>query len=280
MLSVLLFVAIAGIAASLVLLRQMHLASRWWTGLAGQQTAHDLANLFVFIPAARLLVLTLAFAGAVGGLSWLAGAPTAMVLVLMLIAMGLPRLWSFRVRQRWRRQLAQQLPDALALWAGLLRAGQGSHQALAQVAQRQTGALGHELRLILGQVRMGMALESAFALLRERAGIADLRLLATLLATQRELGGNLAESLQRLAELLRNRLLMEARIAALTSQGRMQGLVVGLLPVFLLAVLYVMEREAMRVLHTTWQGWAAIGLIIALEVVGFLLIRRIVNIRI
>ena len=127
---------------------------------------------------------------------------------------------------------------------------------------------------------MGIPLEGAFASLRERAEASDLRLLATLLATQRELGGNLAESLQRLSDLLRNRLLMEARIGSLTSQGRMQGVVVGLLPVFLMGVLYAMEREAMQVLHTTWQGWAAIALIIALETAGFLMIHRIVNIRI
>jgi tight adherence protein B len=71
---------------------------------------------------------------------------------------------------------------------------------------------------------------------------------------------------------------MEARIASLTAQGRMQGVVVGVLPLLLLAVLYVMEREAMQVLHTTWQGWAALAAICFLELVGFVLIRRIVRI--
>src|SRR5690606_12949509 len=121
-------------------------------------------------------------------------------------------------------------------------------------ARRQPAPLGQELGFILGQARMGMTLEVAFDSLRERADLADLRLLSTLLAAHRDLGGNLAESLQRLADLLRGRLLMEARIASLTSQGRLQGVVVGLLPLLLGVVLYVMEPEAMRVLHTTWQG--------------------------
>lgn len=280
MLSATVFIAVAGVCAALLVLRQLHVLSRWWTGLVGTRTELELANLFVFIPAARLLALTVMLATAAGAIAGAAGVPLAMVLVIVMLTLALPRLWSLAVRRRWRRQLVSQLPDALALWSGLLRAGQGTHQALAQVAQRQAGPLGHELRFMLGQVRLGIPLETAFASLRERAGASDLRLLATLLATQRELGGNLAESLQRLADLLRNRLLMEARIGSLTSQGRMQGVVVGLLPLFLMAVLYVMEREAMQVLHSTWQGWVAIALIVVLEAAGFLMIHRIVSIRI
>jgi tight adherence protein B len=146
------------------------------------------------------------------------------------------------------------------------------------VASRQAPPLGDELRVVLSQLRLGAGMDTAFEGLRERSDLADLRLLATLLRANRELGGNLAESLQKLAELLRGRLVMEARIQSLTAQGRMQGVVVGALPLLLLAVLYVMEADTMRVLHTTMQGWVALGVIVVLEVIGYLLIRRIVRI--
>ncbi len=273
-------VLIAGAAVLLLLFAGMVLrgAGAWWADLAGQQTAAELASLFVFIPARRLLLITLVLAALATGTAALSRAPLPLTVIVGVAALAVPRLLSRWLTARWRRRLGRQLPDALALWAGLLRAGQGTQQALAQVAQRQPAPLGQELRFILGQTRMAVPLESAFAALRERAGVADLRLLATLLATHRELGGNLAESLQRLADLLRGRLLMEARIQSLTSQGRMQGFVVGILPLLVMAALYAMEPDAMRVLHTTWQGWAALALIAALEVTGFLLIRRIVRI--
>ncbi len=263
-----------------VVASKLRLAGSWWAALAGQRTEAELASLFVFIPARQLLGITLLLAGCVAAVALLCQAPMPVTLMAALLALALPRFLSRALTARWRRHVAQQLPDALSLWAGLLRAGQGTQQALAQVARRQPAPLGQELRFILGQTRMGIPMESAFASLRERAGLADLRLLATLLATHRDVGGNLAESLQRLADLLRGRLVMEARIAALTSQGRMQGVVVGLLPLLLLAVLYVMERDAMQVLHTTWQGWVALGMIGLLELTGFLLIRRIVRIEI
>lgn len=278
MLSGLLLLAIAVAAGLLVATRRLRDAVHWWTALAGHRTESELAGLFVFIAASRLLVMTLVLSACVVLVALLLRMPLPLVAGLGVAALAIPRIGVRWLRARWRQRLSQQLPDGLSLWAGLLRAGQSSQQALAQVTQRQAAPLGDELRFVLGQLRMGVSLEQAFASLQERAGLPDLRLLATLLSTQRELGGNLAESLQRLAELLRGRLMMESRIASLTAQGRMQGLVVGVLPLLLLGVLYVMERDAMQVLHTTWQGWLALAVIAILEITGFVLIRRIVRI--
>jgi tight adherence protein B len=276
-----LLVLAAGLAAAVLLgLKGLRGATLWWAGVAGGRTETDLAGLFVFISSSRLLALTLGLSSMCALLGWLLHAPWPLVGLAALACLALPRILVRMLGTRRQRRLARQLPDALALWAGLLSAGQGTQPALLQVASRQAAPLGDELRVVLGQMRLGAPMEAGFAGLCERSGLADLRLLATLLATHRELGGNLAESLQRLAELLRGRLMMEERIQSLTAQGRMQGLVVGLLPLLLLAVLYAMEPEAMRVLHTTWQGWVALGLILVLEISGYLLIRRIVKVEI
>jgi tight adherence protein B len=273
-----LLVALAMVAATLLLGRSFMGIGRWFGGAIGSRTETDLAQLFVFIPASRLLVLTALVVAVTAGLWLLSGWPLPLLPVAGLAALIAPRLLVFWLRRRRRRQLAQQLPDALALWSGLLRSGQGAAQSLAQVAARQSSPLGDELRMVLAQLRLGAGMDVAFQGLHERADLADLRLLATLLKANRELGGNLAESLLRLAELLRQRLLMEARIEALTAQGRLQGLVVGALPLLLMMALYAMEGDTMRVLHTTAQGWTALAVIAALELTGFLLIRRIVRI--
>lgn len=270
-----------GLAASALLaLRGLRGAALWWARLAGGRTEADLAGLFVFVSSSQLLVVTLALAAACALLAMAVHAPWPLVGLTAAACLALPRLAVRLLARRRQRALARQLPDALALWAGLLRAGQGTQHALSRVASRQAAPLGDELRMVLGQMRLGAPMETGFAGLCQRSGLADLRLLSTLLATHRELGGNLAESLQRLAELLRSRLMMEERIQSLTAQGRMQGVVVGLLPLLLLAVLYVMEAEAMRMLHTTWQGWVALGVILVLELVGWILIRRIVRVEV
>jgi tight adherence protein B len=184
------------------------------------------------------------------------------------------------LRTRRRARIAAQLPDALSLWAGLLRSGQGLSQSLGQVAARQAPPLRDDLSMLLRQHRVGVPIERAVEEWRARVGIADLGMVSTLLRVTKDLGGNLAESLSRLSDVMRSRMVMEARIRALTSQGKLQGLIVGLLPLLLLVVLGFMEPEAMRKLYQTRIGWAALGAMLALEATGFVLIRRIVSIEV
>lgn len=278
MLTAIAFIAVTTCAAVLLLGRLLIGAGRWCSGALGRRTETDLAQLFVFISARQLLALACAAAVATVAVALLLDLPLPLVPVLALTSLAVPRVLVMWMRQRRRRRLALQLPDALGLWAGLLRSGQGANQALSQMAARQSPPLGDELRMVLAQLRLGASMDAAFHGLQDRVRLADLRLLATLLQANRDLGGNLAESLHRLAELLRGRLVMEARIESLTAQGRLQGVVVGALPLLLLVALYAMEGDTMRVLHTTVQGWATLTVMVALELTGFLLIRRIVRI--
>jgi tight adherence protein B len=270
--------AIAGAVSGLVALRAMRSTALWWAAYAGHASARDLADLFVFVSTGRILIMTTALAASCLASGWALHLPPALLALLVVFCLTLPRIALRVLRARRAGRLMSQLPDALALWSGLLQAGQGVAQALAQVAARQSAPLSDELRLVLGEMRLGTPIDLAFNGFCARSGAADLRMLSTLLATHRELGGNLAESLQRLAGLLRTRLMMEARIHSITAQGRMQGVIVGALPLLLMAALYIMEPRTMRVLHTTWQGWAALGVIAMLELCGFLLIRRIVKV--
>jgi tight adherence protein B len=106
----------------------------------------------------------------------------------------------------------------------------------------------------------------------------DIALLATAIRVSRELGGNLAETLQRLAEGVRSRLVLRGKINALTSQGRLQGVIVGLMPIGLMVVLSVMDPAPMSLLFSTVPGWCALALILLLEGIGFYLIRGIIRI--
>jgi tight adherence protein B len=247
----------------------------WWIG---ERTEADLAQLFVFVTARTLLLWTalvvalVTAAGALLHMGW------PLVLTLVAATAVAPRIMVANMRRVRRRRLAAQLPDAISLWAGLLRSGQAVTAALSQVSSRQPEPLGAELKLALAEHRLGMSLGASIGALRDRVGVPDLRMLATLLQVHRDLGGNLAEAMDRLAATLRTRLAMEARIRSLTAQGRLQGLVVGALPLLLAAVLSLMEPAAMHAMVSTPAGWAAMAVVAALEVAGFLMIRRIVNI--
>jgi tight adherence protein B len=262
----------------LLLVRYLRAMRKHDSGGVLHRTAADLATLFIFVTVRRLRLAALLAVAATLAVCRILDCPWSLSGLLAASLALAPRLCVDILRRRWKTRLTAQLPDALLLWAGLLRAGQAMVPALSQLASRQANPLGAELRLVLAQHRLGVGLDVAVAQLRDRAEVPDLRMLATLLRAQRELGGNLAESLERLATMLRNRLAVEARIRSLTAQGRLQGVVVGALPLLLAIVLAFMEPQAMKAMVTTPPGWAAISLVFILETAGFAMIRRIVNI--
>lgn len=273
-------VASAGICLFFCGISLLRFLARSGSKWIGQRTEAELAQMFVFIDASRLLRIAVTIAIAVISICAVMGLHWPFLACIAVVGVVAPRMTVAFLRGRRQRVLAGQLPDALATWAGLLRSGQGTMSALSQVATRQTEPLGAELRLMLSQCRLGMALEDAMSQFRDRGGLPELRLLATLLHANREIGGNLAEAMERLAATLRRRQATEVRIRTLTAQGRLQGLVVGILPLVLAAILCFMEPAAMSALASSPKGWAVIATIAALEACGFLLIRRIVSIEI
>lgn len=278
MLMVVLGGLLCGTCATFWCLRLAADAGRKGLRWMGEDTEAELERLFVFVSSRRLLAGTAGAMILCVACGLLIGTPPVALVIICALLAAAPRVLTANLRRKRRRQLIEQLPDALRLWAGLLKSGLGMSAALLQLASRQPSPLGEELRLVLAQSRLGIPLDRAVHALCGRTGAADLRLLSTLLHTHRELGGNLAEALERLSATLRNRLAMEARIQSLTAQGRMQGTVVGLLPMLLALVLSFMEPAAMHAMISTRAGIACIALIVALEVSGYLLIRRIVRI--
>ena len=106
----------------------------------------------------------------------------------------------------------------------------------------------------------------------------EIDLVVAAMTIARDTGGNLAETMDRLAGTLRAKAIMEGKIRALTSQGKLQGLVVGALPIFMMLILSSLQHDAMMPLFHAWYGWVVLGVIFILELIGFMLIRKIVNI--
>ncbi|MDR2216570.1 MAG: type II secretion system F family protein [Nevskiaceae bacterium] len=238
----------------------------------------DLASQFIFLDGRRLAAASAALGIAFALLAVLTRMPWPLAVLAFIAGLMSPRILTLWLQKTRRKRLYAQLPDALQTWAGLLGAGQGIGSSLLQLAARQPRPLGDELRVLVRESRMGVPVDASFDALCSRIGVRDLELMSTLLRITQELGGNLGESLLRLSTLLRSRQAAEARIRSLTSQGRLQGVIVGLLPVALLLVLCWMEPAAMSKLFTHPLGWLVLTVMGILEGVGFFFIRRIVAI--
>lgn len=131
---------------------------------------------------------------------------------------------------------------------------------------------------MLREQRLGVTLEQSLNNLSRRMPTQTTVLVVSAMRIAVETGGGLAETLERTANMIRNRLQMEGKIRALTAQGKMQAWVVGLLPMFLMAVLNKMEPEAMSELWHTPLGWGVLAVIGFLEVMGIYVVRKIVTI--
>ncbi|MBR8657804.1 type II secretion system F family protein, partial [Achromobacter sp. Marseille-Q0513] len=146
------------------------------------------------------------------------------------------------------------------------------------LAENGEAPLSQELGLLLREQRLGIPWDEALARLEQRVPSEATALTAAALRIATRSGGNLAEALDRIADTLRARSQLQARLRALTSQGRMQAWIVGALPVLLLAVLYQLEPAIMSLLWRTPAGWGVLALLVALEAAGVVLIRRIVRV--
>jgi tight adherence protein B len=194
------------------------------------------------------------------------------------IALVLPRRYLARMRRKRIEALEKQLPDALLMMSGALRAGASFPSALEAVVHETTAPISQEFDLLMREIRLGIDLDIAMRNIEKRIPIPDLLMMTAAVTIAREVGGNLAESLESVARTLREKLQMEGKIRALTSQGRMQGIVMTCLPLFLMLVLRFMEPKAMAPLFNEPVGWATLAVIGVMEFLGYLSITKITNI--
>jgi tight adherence protein B len=174
-----------------------------------------------------------------------------------------------------RESILRQLPAAFDLMSRMLRSGQSSAQAMLAAAEAFEGPLAEELCLCLGQQNLGIRRETAFRDMAVRTGVLELRLFSAATALHGQVGGNLSETLTRLAELIRNRARLRQLVRTLTAEGRMQGMTLTALPVFVFIVMMYVNRPYVQLLLTqTWLLVVTVGMMIA----GTAWIRLIVNV--
>lgn len=273
-----LVVGVAAFAAGVLLL---YTVSAAYAAYRRRFTSHARSRLdeaFLFIDPNRLFMLTVVGVLALPPLLWLITGNIVLAGFAAVVTFALPKIAFSWINKRRRLKLVVQLPDTLLMVASSLRAGT-SLQIAMDVAIRETPKpLSQELGVVAREQRLGLALEDALESMASRLKLEEVDLVVAAMTIARDVGGNLAETLDQLSRTLRAKAIMEGKIRALTSQGKLQGLIVGLLPVFLMMVLSHMQHAAMQPLFHTLIGWAVLGVIGILEVIGFLMIRKIVAI--
>jgi tight adherence protein B len=140
--------------------------------------------------------------------------------------------------------------------------------------------MGQEMRLLTQEMRLGVSMDDALQHLYERMPSEDLDILISSILISREVGGNLAEVFDNIADTIRDRHRIQGKITALTAQGKLQGVVIAGLPVMIGIFLNAWSPDLMAPMFSDWRGLCMMGLILVMETIGGLMIWRIVSIRI
>jgi tight adherence protein B len=174
--------------------------------------------------------------------------------------------------------LREQLPDVLSIMAASLRAGHSFLQSLDTVAKEIAQPAATEFQRVVAEIRLGRPAEDALEALAERVGSADFKWAVLAVNIQREVGGNLAEILDTVADTLRERAMLRRQVRVLTAEGRLSAWVLALLPIAIGLYMAAVNPSYIGLLVTTTMGLVMLGTAIALMVLGILWMRKIVNI--
>lgn len=243
-------------------------------------TELSLDQIYLNIPARQLLYVALLLFVLFAGIATLLFGSIVVGLVMGLVAFASPRLLAVVLKGRRDRKFGLQLVDALMNVSNALRSGFSLPQTF-ELIQREMGRpISQEFRLVNQETRIGVPMEQALEHLLQRMPGDDLDLVVTAILVSQEVGGSLAEVMDNIARTIRERHQIEGKVRALTAQGRMQAVVLGSVPILLAVVINYLNPGLFRPMIETPAGWALFGVIFVLEVVGILVVRKIVTIEV
>lgn len=202
-------------------------------------------------------------------------------LVAAFVGFFAPRIYVSRATSKRLRLFEEQLPDTLGLWVNALRSGYSAMQAMEAISRDAPEPTATEFKRVVQEASLGIDMSDALEHLLSRVESEDLDLVVTAVNINREVGGNLAEILETISHTIRERIKLKGEIRVLTSQGRITGWLISLLPIALAIFLYMINPNYMgNLVDNRTCGWPMLGCGLALIGVGSAAVQKIVQIEI
>lgn len=230
------------------------------------------------LKAEEFLTLRLALISLVPVILYLISENLWLAIIALLIGGMAPQLYINYKKDTRMQLLNHQLGDALVIMSNAMRSGFGFQQAMDTVRREMPSPIATEFTWALKEMNLGFSTEEALLNLSNRVKSEDMDMVITGIIIQRQVGGNLAEILDNISSTIRDRSNVKKQIRILTAQGRLSGLVIGLLPVFLVAIMLVINPGYFDPLTKDITGIVIIVTSIILELIGIMIIKKITDI--
>jgi tight adherence protein B len=232
------------------------------------------------LTAVKLLLICAGMA-IVGAVLALAIRIVPMLIPLVAVVMGsLPIIWVMMRRKKRINQFAAQLPEALEMISRALRSGQSLGFGINLVATEMTQPISGEFSRVFEEQNLGIPVEQTLKELAGRIPNLDLKFFVTAVILQRQTGGDLAEILDKIGSLVRDRFRIWGQVQALTGEGRLSGVVLLVLPFVLFIAVYQLNPDYIKVLFTDPMGTKMLATAVIMQVFGALVIKKIVTIKV
>ncbi len=204
----------------------------------------------------------------------------ALSLVFSLGGLLVPRMVINISKAKRVDRFNNQISDTLVMMANSLRAGFSFIQVMDLISKEMPPPISQEFARTFREINLGTPTEKALENLSHRVESQDLEMTVTAVLIQRQVGGNLAEVLDNISSTIRERVRIKGEIKTLTAQGRISGIIIGLLPLALLGFLMAINPDYMTLLFVNPLGLMMLGFAIFSEILGILLISKIINIKV
>lgn len=233
----------------------------------------------VSVTAATLMLIMLVCGELALVISLLLGNPIVSA-VSFLVFGSLPFLYILHRRAQRMRRFSEQFPDAIDMMTSALRAGHALGRAMQLVAMEAPDPIKTEFRKTFEEQNLGLPARESLLNLATRVDNVDLRLFVAAVIIQRESGGNLAEILTKISGTIRARFALLGQIRVYTAQARFTAWVLGVLPLAIAGIIYLVSPEYIKFLVQDPAGKALLGIAVFLQILGYFTIRRIVKMKV
>ena len=253
----------------------------------GERTARELARADLKLkPGEYIAVMVIASFG-VGLIAWYIGGQSVVFAAIgAVVGLFLPRLYVGQQQKKRLLKFNDQLADMLNLMVNSLRAGYSTLQAMEAVSKELPAPISDEFRRVVQEMQLGVTMEKALDNLMRRIPSDDLDLVITAINIQREVGGNLAEIMDTISYTIRERVRVKGEIRVLTTQTLYSGRFLAMMPIIVMGVLYLLNREYMMEFFKPENnasipcGFIALGLAAILIISGYFAMTRLADIEV
>jgi len=245
--------------------------------------AEKLQLMMIDVPADKILIYQVSFSLGLGMIVFVLCLPNLgggafFGALMMVIGWVIPKPLIDMMYKKRCGKFVTQMVDGLGLMSNGMRSGLSVAQAMGLVAQEMPNPIQQEFNLILSQNKLGVSLEEAFVNLSKRVVADEVEMFVTSVNILKETGGNLAETFDTITILIRERVKVENKIQAMTAQAFWQGIILMCVPPFMAITLSQSDPELMKPMFTHPLGWACLTVVIILEIIAFVVIKKVTNV--